>query len=142
MHISQAGIDFIKQFEGCRLKAYQDVVGVWTIGYGHTGAEVQSGLSISQEQAEAYLRDDLNKVCNSISPAIKVSVNENQFAALVSFAYNVGCYALIHSTLLRKVNADDYEGAACEFVRWDHAGGQVVPGLHKRRMAEADLFRA
>lgn len=142
MRVSASGVYFIKQFEGLSLDVYLDVAGLKTVGYGHRCDDRAVGEAISKETAESLLMEDLIKVCEAISPAIKVPVRQTQFDALVSFAFNVGCHSLLHSTLLRKLNLGDAGGAAAEFIRWDHAGGQVVPGLHKRRMAEADLFRA
>ncbi|MEM1240390.1 MAG: lysozyme [Cyanobacteria bacterium P01_H01_bin.26] len=129
----------IKSFEGLRLKAYQDAVGVWTIGYGTTRG-VRPGQEISEAQAEALLKSDLNRFERDVSQAVRVSINDNQFAALVSFTYNVGSGALRSSTLLRKLNSRDIYGAANEFPRWNRAGGRVLAGLTRRRSAERALF--
>lgn len=139
-----AGLEVIKHFEGVRLKAYQDSVGVWTIGYGHTSMagdpQVHSGLTITQAQAESILKKDLGIFERGVKDAVKVTVNSNQFSALVSFSFNLGLGALRESTLLRKLNAGDYNGAANEFPRWVKAGGQTLPGLVRRRNAERALF--
>ncbi|MEO0352603.1 MAG: lysozyme [Cyanobacteria bacterium P01_A01_bin.15] len=129
----------IKSFEGLRLKAYQDAVGVWTIGYGTTRG-VRPGQEISEAQAEALLKSDLNRFERDVSQAVRVSINDNQFSALVSFTYNVGSGALRSSTLLRKLNSRDIYGAANEFPRWNRAGGRVLAGLTRRRNAERALF--
>ncbi|MGD1854679.1 MAG: lysozyme [Leptolyngbyaceae cyanobacterium] len=134
-----SGVTLIKSFEGLRLKAYQDAVGVWTIGYGTTRG-VKPGQEISEAQAEALLKTDLNRFENAVNQAVRVSINDNQFAALVSFSYNVGAGALRSSTLLRKLNSRDVYGAANEFPRWNRAGGRVLAGLTRRRNAERALF--
>lgn len=138
--MNAAGIKLIKAFEGCKLKAYRDIVGVLTIGYGHTGADVFEGQVITQEEAERLLRDDLEAFEVGVARLVKVSLTENQFAALVSFAYNLGLRALGGSTLLKLLNKGDPEGAALEFTKWSHAGGRVVAGLVRRREAEKALF--
>ncbi len=134
-----SGVNLIKSFEGLRLKAYQDAVGVWTIGYGTTRG-VKPGQAISEAQAEALLKTDLNRFEQAVNQAVRVSINDNQFAALVSFAYNVGSGALRSSTLLKKLNRRDIYGAANEFPRWNRAGGRVLAGLTRRRNAERALF--
>ena len=133
------GIELIKSFEGCRLAAYKCPAGVLTIGYGHTSG-VASGQTISQAQAEEYLRADLAKYESAVNECVTVVINQNQFDALVSFAYNCGAGALKSSTLLKKLNAGDYSGAASEFAKWNKASGKVLAGLTKRRAAEAALF--
>lgn len=137
--INRAGLDLIKSFEGLRLNAYQDAVGVWTIGYGHTRTAAP-GQRITLGQATALLRDDVATFERAVTRAVRVPITENQFAALVSFAYNVGSGALNSSTLLRRLNAGDVSGAADEFLRWNRAGGRVLAGLTRRRVAERALF--
>lgn len=139
MKTSQRGIDLIKHFEGCRLSAYQDAVGVWTIGYGHT-VGVQPWHRITRDRAEELLRKDLERFERAVLNSVDVELTQNQFDALVSFAYNLGGGNLRRSTLLRKLNAGDYAGAQAQFLRWDKAGGRVLRGLTRRRTAEADLF--
>ncbi|MEM1254447.1 MAG: lysozyme [Cyanobacteria bacterium P01_H01_bin.21] len=134
-----SGVHLIKSFEGLRLKAYQDAVGVWTIGYGTTRG-VKPGQEISEAQAEALLKADLNRFEQAVNQAVRVSINDNQFAAIVSFTYNVGSGAMRSSTLLRKLNRRDIYGAANEFPRWNRAGGRVLAGLTRRRNAERALF--
>ncbi|MGF6435019.1 lysozyme [Kosakonia sp. 1610] len=144
MRISDKGISLIKQFEGLRLTAYQDSVGVWTIGYGWTqpvdGKPIRPGMTIKEETAERLLRTGLVGYESDVSKLVKVKLTQGQFDALVSFAYNLGTSALSTSTLLQKLNAGDYAGAADEFPRWNKAGGKVLPGLMRRREAERALF--
>ncbi|MEN6082592.1 lysozyme [Chromobacterium piscinae] len=141
MKTNTAGINLIKQFEGVRLQAYQDAVGVWTIGYGHTGPEVKAGIRISQQQAEQLLATDLEKFETGVGKVVTVPLNANQFSALVSFSYNLGLGNLQSSTLLRLLNKGDYTGAAGQFPLWNKAGGNVLPGLSRRRLAEQTLFQ-
>lgn len=136
---SQAGVDLIKSFEGCRLTAYQDSVGVWTIGYGHTSG-VYSGMTITEAKAEEYLKGDLVTAENAVNGKVTYSIKQNQFDALVSFTYNVGSGNFGSSTLLKKLNQGDITGAANEFDKWNKAGGQVLEGLVRRRAAEKAMF--
>ncbi|MEL6228757.1 MAG: lysozyme [Cyanobacteria bacterium J06627_3] len=136
---NSSGVNLIKSFEGLRLKAYQDAVGVWTIGYGTTRG-VKPGQEITEAQAEALIKTDLARFERDVSQAVRVSINDNQFAALVSFTYNVGSGAMRSSTLLKKLNRRDINGAANEFPRWNRAGGRVLAGLTRRRNAERALF--
>ncbi|EOC6207649.1 lysozyme [Citrobacter freundii] len=144
MQTSEKGIALIKQFEGCKLTAYQDSVGVWTIGYGWTqpvdGKPIRAGMTIKQETADRLLKTGLVSYENDVLKMAKVKLTQGQFDALVSFAYNVGSRALSTSTLLRKLNAGDYAGAADEFLRWNKAGGKVMNNLTRRREAERALF--
>lgn len=140
MKINASGIELIKSFEGCRLEAYQDSVGVWTIGWGHT-KNVRPGDTLTQEEADRIFADEVNdEYAAGVERLLKVPVNENQFAALVSFAFNLGLGNLGKSTLLRKLNAGDSTGASREFLKWNRAGGKVLAGLTRRRVAEKDLF--
>lgn len=144
MQTSDKGIALIKQFEGCKLTAYQDSVGVWTIGYGWTqpvdGKQIRAGMAIKQETAERLLKTGLVSYESDVSRLVKVGLTQGQFDALVSFTYNLGARSLSTSTLLRKLNAGDYAGAADEFLRWNKAGGKVLNGLTRRREAERALF--
>ncbi|MGM8528511.1 lysozyme [Enterobacter asburiae] len=144
MQTSDKGIALIKQFEGCKLTAYQDSVGVWTIGYGWTqpvdGKPIRAGMTIKQETAERLLKTGLVSYESDVSRLVKVRLTQGQFDALVSFTYNLGSKSLSTSTLLRKLNAGDYAGAADEFLRWNKAGGKVLNGLTRRREAERALF--
>ncbi|EOH6066679.1 lysozyme [Klebsiella michiganensis] len=147
MQISNNGIALIKRFEGCRLTAYPDPGtggDPWTIGYGWTlpvdGKPVRPGMTINQATADRLLKTGLVSYENDVLKIVKVKLTQGQFDALVSFAYNVGSRALSTSTLLKKLNAGDIKGAADEFLRWNKAGGKVLPGLTSRRKAERALF--
>ncbi|MBW4189329.1 lysozyme [Enterobacter kobei] len=144
MQTSDKGIALIKQFEGCKLTAYQDSVGVWTIGYGWTqpvdGKPIRAGMTIKQETAERLLKTGLVSYESDVSRLVKVGLTQGKFDALVSFTYNLGARSLSTSTLLRKLNAGDYAGASDEFLRWNKAGGKVLNGLTRRREAERALF--
>ena len=142
-HINEAGLALVKEFEGCRLTAYPDPGtggAPWTIGYGSTKG-VRSGLMISQDEAEERLRDDLEAAEQCVERSIKgVILTDNEFSACVALSFNIGCGAFSGSTLARKLNAGDREGAALEFRRWNRAGGKEIAGLTRRRAAEAELF--
>ena len=137
--INRDGLELIKQFEGCKLKAYVCPAGVLTIGYGSTGPHVKAGMTITQDQADELLRSDLRRFEDYVDQHCKPAT-DNQFAALVSFCFNVGEGNLRTSTLRRMHNAGDYKGAAAQFARWDKAAGKVLPGLVKRRAAERKLY--
>lgn len=136
------GIALIKQYEGLRLTTYKDAVGIPTIGYGHVENPIPPGgtRTITAEDAEQILREDLQRFEHDVNSMLTVEVTQNQFDALVSFAFNLGPANLKSSTLLRKVNSGDFNGAAEEFLKWNHAGGQVMAGLTARRNAEKTLF--
>jgi lysozyme len=134
------GLKLTEQFEGLRLTSYQDVRGIWTIGYGHTGHDVVPGLTITQAQAEALLRSDIAAAAACVASAVTYAVNQHQFDALVDFTFNVGRTNFVTSTLLKKLNAGDIQGAADEFMRWDKSGGRVFDGLVRRRTGERALF--
>lgn len=144
MRTNAAGIALIKGFETLQLEAYPDPGtggAPWTIGYGHTGPEVQPGQVITEAEADALLRADLGAAEQAVADALDgAPVTDDQFAALVSLAFNIGGAALASSTLLRKLQAGDVDGAAEEFERWNHAGGRVLAGLTSRRRAERALF--
>jgi lysozyme len=139
---SDAGLTLTKNFEGCRLSAYADQGGVWTVGYGHTGPGVHAGLTITQDQADTFLISDVAGAVACVNRLVTSSIVQCQFDALVDFTFNLGCACLANSTLLRAVNAGDFDGAANEFLRWDHVNGMVVPGLLRRRQAEVQMFSA
>lgn len=144
MRLSYAGLAAIKRHEGLRLAAYQDVAGVWTIGYGTTyyrnGDKVRPGDAITADEAEALLRDQLEDYADSVRTLVQVPLSQAQFDALVSWTYNLGAGALRDSTMLKRLNAGDYAGAADEMLRWVHAGGRPVAGLRNRREAERAMF--
>jgi lysozyme len=145
MNINPATRALIRRFEGCRLIAYQCSAKVWTIGWGSTfyedGSSVKQGDVITQERADRLFVILLDQFASQVRPLITARVNDNQFGALLSFAYNVGVGALRRSTLLRLVNANQANPAIrLEFGKWNRAGGQVLNGLTRRRIAEADLY--
>lgn len=140
MKCNEAGLDIIRRFEGLRLKAYYCPAGILTIGYGSTGKHVKEGMTITEEQAEALLRSDVRSAESAVSRGVKVTLNENEFSALVSFVFNVGATQFWKSTMRALINRNDMTGAALQFARWNKAGGQVLAGLTERRKAEAGLF--
>ena len=144
LKVSTAGITLICSFEGLRLNAYDDGVGVWTIGFGTTiypnGIKVKRGDTCTREQAKAYMTHDLNKFESAVNSAVTVSINQNQFDALVSLAYNIGTSGFKNSTLVKKLNAGDIRGAAAQFDVWNKGGGKVMQGLVNRRAKEKALF--
>lgn len=140
MRTNTAGLSLIKSFEGCELRAYKCPAGVLTIGFGHTGPDVTSGLVITAHRAEELLQGDLARFERAVAAALRVPVAANQFAALVSLAYNIGPAALAKSTLLRRLNAGRTQEAADQFLVWNRAGGRVLAGLTRRREAERALF--
>ena len=137
---SEKGLELTKSFEGLRLVSYQDCAGIWTVGYGHTGAEVCEGLEVSEAEAERFLRADVAGAVRCVNEKVSGSISQNQFDALVDFCFNAGRGNFLQSTLLRKVNLGDFAGAVVQFGLWVHARGEVVPGLVRRRKAEAALF--
>jgi len=139
LKMNAAGFSLIKLFEGLRLEAYQDSVGIWTIGYGHT-AGVKQGQIITSQEAENLLMKDIASTESGVRKLVPGSCTDNQFSALVCFAFNVGVGNLSKSTLLKKFKAGDIAGAADEFLNWNKAGGKVLPGLTNRRVAERQLF--
>lgn len=141
MSPSDACLSLIKRFEGCELKAYICPAGILTVGYGHTGPEVHVGLMIDQRTADAYLLKDATHAGDAINEMVKVPLSQSQFDALVSFVFNVGAKAFQKSTMLRKLNAGDYLGAAMEFPKWRNGGGRVLDGLVARRAAEQAMFQ-
>ena len=132
-------IPLIKEFEGCKLKAYKCPADVWTIGYGHTYG-VKEGDEITQQEADRLLADDVNSFTAGVQRLVTSDINRNQLGALVSFAFNLGLGNLRHSTLLKLLNAGDFVGAANQLPRWNKAAGKVLPGLTRRREAEKQLF--
>ena len=134
------GMALLRHFEGLRTKAYLCPAGVWTIGYGHTG-EVKPGQTITSEEAEALLREDVERFVRGVRRAIEgTPLNAYRFSALVCFAFNVGMGKFEKSTLLKKIKAQDFDGARLQFFRWNKVKGKVSPGLTRRRSAEAALF--
>ena len=143
MEYSKNGLHLTEHFEGCRLTAYPDPGSggdPWTIGYGHTGPDVHPGLVITQEQAEQLLQQDVAKAVATVNERIKIELSQDEFDALVDFVFNCGCGNFNSSTLLKKLNQGDKEGAANEFLKWDMAAGKHLAGLARRREAEMKLF--
>lgn len=140
MNISENGLTLIKNFEGCRLKAYKCPAGVWTIGYGHTGKDVKEYTIITQEQAEHYLHNDVIIHSANVSRLVKRPLTQNQFDALVSFEYNVGYGNFASSTMLKLINQNKFPEASQQFDRWVFANKKKLEGLVKRRQAEKELF--
>lgn len=154
-NINDEGRNKIKGWEALILYAYDDfdkgskkifikpgmkVKGTLTIGWGHTGSDVTPGLEITQEQAEAFLSEDLAPAERAVSTLVTVELSDNQFAALVSFTFNVGVTAFKTSSLLRKLNAGDYNAVPSELMKWTKSKGQQMTGLVNRRSAEAGLW--
>lgn len=144
MKISDKGLRFIRREEGERLTAYADIVGVWTIGVGHTGVvdgkPVTKGMTITTDKSQELLINDLAKFENAINQLVKVPLKQYEFDALVSLVFNIGVGAFSRSTLLRKLNANDFKGASEQFLVWKNAGGRPVQGLLNRRKREKDMF--
>ena len=139
MKTSHKGIALIKEFEGLRLKAYKCPGGVWTIGYGHT-AGVRPEMVITEAQAEEFLKEDLFSCENAVNNQ-KLSINQNQFDALVSLIYNIGIGNFQKSTLLRKARVNPNDNSIMdEFLKWVYSKGRVLPGLQRRRLAEMKLY--
>ncbi len=139
MTASQKLYDFIKKQEGCSLKAYPDV-GQNSIGYGHRGAEILTGMVITQQQADDYLTQDVQKVEKIVNFCVLVPLTQGNFDALVSFTFNVGEGQLRKSTLLKLLNQKNYVAASYEFLKWDKSGGTVNPGLTNRRILEKAMY--
>lgn len=137
---SEAGFALTKGFEGLKLQAYRDCAGIWTIGYGHTGPALLEGMTITEAEAELLLRSDLADAVGCVNRAVTATIAQPQFDAMVDFCFNAGRGNFLKSSLLRKVNFEDFAGAAVQFGLWVHAGGEVVAGLVRRRDAERQMF--
>jgi lysozyme len=138
-NLQYTGQALTEQFEGCSLTAYQDSAGIWTLGFGHTGGVTQ-GMTCTQAQAEAWLLEDIQWAVTVVNNLVTVQLTQGEFDALVDFVFNVGSGNFASSTMLRMLNASNFAGAAGQFARWDLAGGQVVAGLLRRRVAEEGEF--
>jgi lysozyme len=139
--INAAGVALIKDYEGLHLTPYLCPARIWTIGYGHTRT-VRAGMRITPEQADQLLDDDLALVSRSVRQLVTVPLTDNQFAVLVSFAFNVGIGNFEKSTLLKLLNRGWYEQVPAQLMRWNRARGEVLGGLSRRRAAEARLWNA
>jgi lysozyme len=144
MKITAEGLSLIKQFEGFRSVAYRDAVGIWTIGYGHTamaGApEVMPSMTITQSEGEQILARDIEQFARGVRQVLAVTLSDRQFSALVSFAFNVGLGNFRKSSVLSAANRSDFAAVVRRLQLWNKAGGRVLPGLVRRRAAEAALF--
>ena len=140
MKISDRGLRLLKEFEGCKLKSYQCSAGVWTCGWGATGADIGPDTQWTQDEADKRLESDLERFEDGVMQLAEATLNQSQFDALVCFAYNCGLGNLKKSTLLKYVNKGLFAAAANEFVKWIFAGGVQVRGLRRRRLAEKALF--
>lgn len=141
MQLSDAGLNLIKQSEGFRANTYNDAAGIPTIGFGHKllpGESFPNG--ITEAQAEQILASDVSTACHDVGSLVTVPLTQGQFDALVDFCYNLGRGRLAGSTLLRDLNAGNYDAARQQLLLWDHAGTQVLPGLQIRRQAEFNLW--
>ncbi len=138
--VNEAGLALIKNYEGLRLKAYRCPKGVWTIGYGHTRTTYPT-MTIDEAEAERLLLEDLNVFERAVARLVKVPLEDNEFAALVSFVFNVGVAAFDASTLLKLLNRGWYEQVPAQLMRWVHVQGEALGGLTRRRAAEGALWR-
>jgi len=139
MQISEEGKQLIKKFEGCRLEAYKCSAGVWTIGYGRT-TNVEEGDTCTQEEAEKWLNEELVVYGAYVNDAVLITLEQNEFDALVAWTYNLGSTNLNNSTMLRVLNENQKEDVPHQMRRWNKANGKVLEGLVRRREAEALLF--
>lgn len=145
VNVPDKAYDLARTFEGLRLEPYRDAAGLWTVGYGRLlSRDKTKGLSdfpaITLEKAEEFLAQDLNRAALSVNRLCPVSLNENQYAALIDFTFNTGSGNLQASTLRKKINRLEFEEAGDEFLKWIWAGGVKLPGLVKRRRAERELW--
>lgn len=140
MKTSQSGLELIKEFEGVRFEAYDDGVGVWTIGVGHTKG-VKIGDMATEEQVDQWIREDLSEAESAVNSALEgIPLTQNQFDSLVSLTFNIGGGAFSNSTLVKMLKARDIQQAADQFLVWNRAGGRVLKGLQRRRAAEREMF--
>lgn len=137
--INAAGLELIKTYEGLALRSYRCAAGRWTVGYGHT-ATALPGQEIDEHKADELLQADLRGFEKAVAELVQVPLNDNQFAALVSLAFNIGVAALARSTLIKLLNAGDLDKVPAEFLRWTKVGTLELPGLVRRRTAEAQLW--
>jgi lysozyme len=140
MTVSKDCIDIIKTFEGLKLAPYVCPAGKLTIGYGHTKTVKPGQAPITKEEAEDLLYEDVDHFSKGVAKLLTAQVNQNQFDALVSLAYNIGLGAFERSTLLRMLNRGDVAGASTQFLRWRNPGSHFEAGLLRRRKAERALF--
>lgn len=137
---NDVGVNLIKYYESLQLKAYRDIKGILTIGYGHTGADVFDGQQIDEPAAELLLRHDLSTAEDTVERCVRNPLSDDEFSACVSLCFNIGMTAFAKSTLVQLLNQNKILEAADQFLRWDKANGKVIKGLYARRRAERDLF--
>lgn len=141
MKLGERGAELIKSYEQCRLKAYLPTANdQLTIGWGHCGPEVTEHTVWTQEQADEAFLQDVERFERCVNKAVTVPLTQNEFDALVSLCFNIGCAAFSGSTLVRRLNNSDYDAASEQFARWNRQGAKVLDGLTRRRAAEAELF--
>lgn len=140
MKISEDGLELIRNFEGCETSAYQDSVGVWTIGFGHT-KDVEEGQTCSMEDAETMLADEMDEYEGYINDMVRVDLQQHEFDSLVAWVYNLGPTNLGESTMLKVLNGGQFDRVPDEMNRWNRAGGEVLEGLVRRRQAESLMFK-
>lgn len=136
-------LDLIREWEGCRLEAYPDPGtggDPWTVGWGSTGPGIGPGTVWTQEQADAALAEHVGQVADAVAGIVRVPLRPEQAAALISWVYNIGAGAARRSTLVRRLNAGDYDAVPAQLARWNRAGGRVMRGLTNRRAAEAEMW--
>lgn len=153
MNCNAEGLAIIKEFEGCKLISYQDGNGIWTIGWGHTGPDIMDGVTCTQEQADAWLEDDVGVATSIIADAITADLNENQFSACVSLCFNIGPghkdvrdgfvtqRSGAPSTILTHINSGNLGSVPADFLQWDHVAGKTSAGLLRRRLREKMLWQ-
>jgi len=139
MIYSKNGLHLTEQFESCRLVAYQDSKGIWTIGWGHTFG-VHEGLTCTRDKADAWLLEDIQSAAGTVNRMLTVSLTQDEFDALTDFVFNAGSGNFSGSTMLRLLNQGNYAGASEQFEKWDHSGGVEIAGLLRRRKAEEGEF--
>jgi lysozyme len=142
LRVPDTAIQLVKQFEGCKLNAYIDANGYPTIGYGHKLVGATKASSITEEEAQTLLEQDLQIATLAVQRLTSVPLNDQQLSALIDFVYNLGAGTYQHSTLRMKLNRGEYKAAAEEFKKWVYAGSIKLPGLIRRRQLEADIFRS
>lgn len=140
MKFSENGKKLLKELEGLRLTSYKCTGGTWTIGYGHTGADVTGGLVITRARAEELFNSDLTRFEKCVNSVVKVDLNQNQYDALICFVFNIGCAAFEDSTMLKHINNKEFDKAAWWFPRWNISGGKPCEGQARRRAKEKELF--
>jgi len=141
MKISLEGLSLIKRFEGCRLESYKCSANVLTIGYGHTSG-VKETDTITQDEADKLLQEDVEQFEKYVDDNVTVELGQSQFDALVAWTFNLGVGNLRESTMLKKLNSEDYASVPSEMKRWNKAGGKTLDGLIRRRKAESLLFES